>query len=538
MKRIPCWIPVCVLGVLVAFHPTIFSGFRQMQVDPGDTRLVNYFLEHGYRWATGQLHGSGFWNPRYFFPQQNVLAYSETLLGVGPLYWIWRGLGMGPESSFQVWLILVSVLNFVAVFTFLKRWFVSNPCIAAVGAYLFAFGSPRINQLIHPQLLAQFFPVLALHALGYILGAARLTRSATAKRSWLFVFFAASVLQLYSGFYHGWFLGFCLVIGFLWSLSSRQIRARYWLLLREDWLWIAGLGLVSAVALLPLARHYQFAAGSVGVRRFDDVVSMIPPLQAWFHLGTWNLLYSWLFQIKLFKIIPLEHEQRIGIGIVSFGLVILGIYLGVRRTQKQVALKVLFLTFATLFVVFLQFNGYTLFRYIFSWFPGASGLRGFCRVGVFLLLSHAIALVLALDWVRKWSKQGLVVALSLFCMTEQVVSTVSFNWRGYRRQFETVKQAIGPRCGYFLYSPILGPDSFPGVWKYQIDAMWAQLESGVPTLNGYSGNMPPGWAMGDNLIRRSFDDARIQSAVHWWIKKNSLIPGEYCLIRIPAGPSP
>ncbi len=538
MKQVRYWLPVCVLGVLVAYHPTIFSGFRQMQTDPGDTRLVNYLLEHGYRWATGRPGDSDFWNPKFFYPQQNVLAYSETLLGVGPLYWIWRGLGMGPESSFQVWMILVSVLNFAVVFAFLKRWFVSSSWIAVVGAYLFAFGAPRLNQFGHQQLLAQFFPVLALHALGYVLGAGQRNLSATARRSWLGVFFAASVLQLYSGFYHGWFLGFCLVIGFSWSLSLREIRARYWPLLREDWPWIAGLGLLSAVALFPLARHYVLAGDSVGLRRFEDVVSMLPTPQSWADLGDRSLLYSWLGESKLFRTIPIEHEQRLGIGFVSVGLVILGFFLGIRRTQKRAALRVLFLTFATSFIVFLQFKGYTLFRYVFPWFPGAKGLRGFSRIGVFLLLSHSVALVLALQWLRKRASLGVVVTVALLCMAEQVVSTPSFAWRAQRRQFEAVEREIGPRCRYFLYAPILKPDSFSGVWKYQIDAMWAQMESGVPTLNGYSGNVPPGWSLGNNLIRSSSDDARIRSAAQTWLQRNSLIFGDLCLIKMPAGIGP
>jgi hypothetical protein len=151
-------------------------------------------------------------------------------------------------------------------------------------------------------------------------------------------------------------------------------------------------------------------------------------------------------------------------------------------------------------------------------------------------LGHSVALVLALDWFRKWGKLGVAVGLALFCMAEQAVRTPSFNWRGYRRQFEAVEREIGPQCKYFFYAPILKSDSFPGVWKYQIDAMWAQLERGVPTVNGNSGNVPPGWALGNNLIRRPSDEVRIQASVQAWLRRNSLIPGELCFIKIPAGP--
>ncbi|HEX7507046.1 MAG TPA: hypothetical protein VF550_09760, partial [Polyangia bacterium] len=109
-------------------------------------------------------------------------------------------------------------------------------------------------------------------------------------------------------------------------------------------------------------------------------------------------------------------------------------------------------------------------------------------------------------------------------------------WRAYRRQFKAVERELGPQCKYFFYAPILKSDSFPGVWKYQIDAMWAQLEGGVPTVNGYSGNVPPGWTLGNNLIHRPSDEVRIQAAVQDWVRRNSLTPRELCFIKIPAGP--
>ena len=33
-------------GMLICFHPTILSGFKRMQADPGDTVLNHYILEH------------------------------------------------------------------------------------------------------------------------------------------------------------------------------------------------------------------------------------------------------------------------------------------------------------------------------------------------------------------------------------------------------------------------------------------------------------------------------------------------------------
>ena len=41
---------VGVVGIIMMHYPMIVSGLRRMQINVGDSRLINYFLEHNYRW--------------------------------------------------------------------------------------------------------------------------------------------------------------------------------------------------------------------------------------------------------------------------------------------------------------------------------------------------------------------------------------------------------------------------------------------------------------------------------------------------------
>ena len=68
---------VLLYGLGFAFSPTIFSGFRQMQNDPGDTVLNHYFLEHTWRWVSQREYKPELWSPAFFYPENNVLAYSD-----------------------------------------------------------------------------------------------------------------------------------------------------------------------------------------------------------------------------------------------------------------------------------------------------------------------------------------------------------------------------------------------------------------------------------------------------------------------------
>ena len=85
-----------IIGMLLAFHPMILSRLALMQGDWSDTRFNNYTLEHGFRWLTNTPGHEHFWSPPMFYPATNTAAYSDLLLGVAPLYWPWRIVGLAP----------------------------------------------------------------------------------------------------------------------------------------------------------------------------------------------------------------------------------------------------------------------------------------------------------------------------------------------------------------------------------------------------------------------------------------------------------
>src|SRR3712207_6730919 len=109
-------VPCSMLGLAMAHHPTLLSGFARIQGDPGDTRLNNYVLEHGYRWLSAAPGHERFWSPPIFYPAPNTAAYSDILLGVAPFYWFWRLVGLEADTAFQCWTLTVSSLNIVAAY--------------------------------------------------------------------------------------------------------------------------------------------------------------------------------------------------------------------------------------------------------------------------------------------------------------------------------------------------------------------------------------------------------------------------------------
>src|SRR5215472_9256094 len=142
-----------VLGLAMVHHPMILSGFARIQTDLGDTRLIHYLLEHGYRWSRREPAHRDLWSPPFFYPTANAAAYSDLLLGVGPVYWLWRVLGAPPDLAFGSWMVSMSALNYAAGLLLFGRGLGFGMPAAAAGASLVAFGAPRVNQLGHQQLL-------------------------------------------------------------------------------------------------------------------------------------------------------------------------------------------------------------------------------------------------------------------------------------------------------------------------------------------------------------------------------------------------
>src|SRR5690242_14979741 len=100
----------------------------------------------------------------------------------------------------------MGVLNFFAAYLPLRLGARLSPLASAAGAFLFAFGGPRLAHLTRQQLLAQFFTPIAVYALAMAVRS-HLDRASRLRTAlWIFLFSGCVVGQLYACFYHGWFL--------------------------------------------------------------------------------------------------------------------------------------------------------------------------------------------------------------------------------------------------------------------------------------------------------------------------------------------
>jgi hypothetical protein len=505
------------VGTLAVFWPTIVSHLALMQTDPGDTRLNNYILEHGYRWLCGdELHRS-FWDPPFFWPLRNVAAYSEILLGGAPVYWIPRAMGVVPDTAFQIWMMVTLALDYLAAFVLLRYGVRSSITAAAIGAFVFAFANARVTQLGHQQLLPQYFSVLVAYCL--FTSFRRLREQNSANNIAVILAFAFLVLQLYASFYLGWFLVFGLVVLGCCSVFAPGGRSELLKFLLVNRTAVAsGLG-ISILALSWMGYHYITAGQDIGHRPWRIVAEGVPRLQSWLYMGPGNLLYGWLYKHTSIGDMPMAHEHAIGVGLCTLLLCVYGAHTHWHKLWVRI------LTYATLSVVLLAMTypfGFSPWVGVWKYLPGASVIRAVARICLLLLIPVSIGVALGIDSIKR--PVVVFVLVALVCL-EQAHVTSYYDKGKVRERVATVSSLVSDQCRSF-YLPRL---SFSGGGMTdpemsQLDAMWTELAVSKPTLNGHSGQDPPAWRLFDKRVRSKAELLGLRQEIKSWADRNGLDP--------------
>jgi hypothetical protein len=344
--RIALAVGVGVLGVVMAHYPIVLSKFRLIQTALGDTRLIHYLLEHGYRWVQRMPEHLDFWSPPFFYPVKNAAAYSDVLLSVGPVYWLWRALGASPDLSFGLWMLSMSALNYAAGLLLFRRGFGFGLPAAVAGASLVAFGAPRLNQMSHAQLLPFFYSLLTLHALARLFANSSPGRMARAGY-WLLAT-AGLVAQLYTAVYPGWFLIIGLGLAGIIALAMRSCRGALLAVVWRDAWSIAAAGAVGAILLQPFLAHYLPAAREVRSQYLPMLRALHPRVGSWLHVGAGNWFWGWAANPAWTREVGfLEVEHRIGVGYLTSIACIVGLYLGRKWPTCRVAAVTAFILWLT-----------------------------------------------------------------------------------------------------------------------------------------------------------------------------------------------
>jgi hypothetical protein len=468
---------VLITGTLMAFHPTIFSGGRLVQTDPGDTLLNHYVLEHEWKWLTDSQYSASFWSPHFFHPTFEVLAYSENLIGTAPVYWLFRCF-FEEVSSFQWWMMTVTALTYLSMAWVLRRLDVSH-WLAAAGAAAFAFGLPRVSQLSHQQLLPAFYSPVAVYF------ACRLVQSP--RFGLLICIIIFTYLQLLASVYLGWFLALGLIIfGLVAITSDREFRTAMVNFLRSKWIGICLLMIVSVVAVAGLLLPYATANESFH-RSYSEVRLMLPRAESWLSPPPNSFWANLLPSVQG----PLSHEQHLFPGAVFMSLLLIAGVALVRPSEFPILVRTTLVTALVLMLISLNIDKISAWKLIYRHVPGTQAIRAVTRIFSVVYLMGWIAVLVTVSHAWKRTPRLASVAgpiVLVIALAEQWQTRLpAFDPAPFFAETERLAQEMGMGGVSVAY---VEPDPEAATWISELAAMWGGLKANVPVVNGYSGRKP------------------------------------------------
>ena len=235
-----------VITAVLAF-PLVRSLSVGFPSDPADPVLNAWILW----WNTQALPlTEQWWNAPAFYPTPNIMAYSEHLVGLIPVYTPFYWITGSPVVAYNLTFLLTFPLSGWAAY--LLGWELTRRRDAAwVAGLAFAFAPYRMDQLAHIQVLASFWMPLAL------LGLHRYLRMGSGQG--LMLFGVATAMQ---GLSNGYFLAFLPILVALWACWFSPTK--YW------WKSVGIIGMTGGVATLtslPFLLRYQSVHESLGLHR-------------------------------------------------------------------------------------------------------------------------------------------------------------------------------------------------------------------------------------------------------------------------------
>jgi hypothetical protein len=506
---------VAILGVAMAFYPTLISGFASTQIDAGDSRLNNYFLEHSFQVIFNRTYIGSLWEPAFFYPLKEVLAMSDNLWGSAPIYWVFRGF-FSPDISFQLWMIAATLLCFVS-FSAILRHFKVGHVLSAGGGFLFAFGMPRMTQLGHQQLLPQFYTPFAFLAVWRFMAQPNNTRFALAL---LMIY-----LQLLSGIYLGWFLLagviFLIPASVFVKHTSFQNLKNYFQSNKIAAASIVGIWFGATLwLLLPYLRMGERLDGGHSIGAVSTTVAR---LSSWM-LPPPNSLWSPLLEFQA-RAYSMPNEHRLFMGFTVLSLTVATIYAVFKRREiydieRERLVKACLLVSTTLFLIFLR--EIDIWKLVYWFAPGGKAIRVTARIFSLIYFFSLTAIFVTVDLYLKRSIKNvrvrtfLAAALCSLAMVEQIlIEPTSYIKAPFLQAEQEIAALMRQDCDLaYVEMGKHQPD-----WAQQLSAMWAGLYAGVPVINGYSSQPPPRYPI------KSMSSAQVRQ----WLRAD--FKGKLCMIK-------
>lgn len=538
-----------VIGLLVGgifFRQVVFSHFDLLLGDVGDARFNGVILEHWWQVVQGTVPCL---SPSFFFPVQGALGYSDAgFLNAIP-YIVLRYIGIEAFTAYQIVLFALIAAGWIGMVLFCRHCLKLSFFPTVIGAGLFVFPNSIATSIGHTQLLTVcLIPYLAIASFVFLQDIEKRSLSGVAAGIALAVLVPAI---FFTSYYIGWFSLFFVFLfsGICCARGAFPFRSK------TAWQRIVPYCLLSGVCFIPFLLTYLPMLKLFGSRSYQEMATMLPTLLDYVNVGPNN----WIWGKTLYSIFagigsrPMAHELVKGLPPFSlFTFVAFGVYfiyitrryqLSVGENESKLSQLAAGLC-ATVFLAWLlllKIQNVSLWWVVMKLIPGAGGIRAVYRFQHVLAfpisLVVAIGLHQAMNYLKNsshscvWKRAGLaaVVGLCFLLAGEQINKgpLATYSKQQQRDMFASIHPPP-EQAKVFALLPAEGVKKFS--YEAQIDAMILAQKFGLKTINGYSGQFPPGWG-------RIFDFDRPEyiASLERWIAHYNLQNDQLYFLDIKTG---
>jgi len=484
------WI-IPLITCIIGLHFTIIGicqyDLSKIPGDLGDARFNMYILEHGYLYINHIDHT--FWNAPFMYPFQNVIALSDNLLGSMPIYALFRFLSFDRETSFQLWFIVICILNFFVSFYTIKK-LTNNSIIASIGGYLFAFSIFLFCQFNHAQVFPRFISPLVIYwIIKYF-------------KKFQLKFILLITLGIVFQFYCAMYLGFILLIVIMpmfiiFFISNFSNALIFEFFKRSNLLKIFLIFISGLIMLLPLINHYLNIFKIIGPRNFNNVLLTVPILSSYFFSSNASLLWHFLSYHGI-RDNCAWWDQELFIGALPWLAFISTLILFAKKRFmiENKKLTLITLTLITCILLTIRFGDFTLFKFVFK-IPGFSAIGTVPRIMNVFLFLFSLLLSLLLNYIIKKNRNFWFSLILLFIIIDNLSipsKAGAFNKEESQERLEPIVLQLDSvnwnGKNAFAYMPKQHNEND---FKIQLDGMLASQLAHKPCINGYSSTSPKGF---------------------------------------------
>jgi hypothetical protein len=507
-----------ILGAISLFWATLFEG--RLVGDLLDARFTVVVNDHWYQTFVGN---QTFTNLNFYFPSGNQLGYSDAFFTTGIVSIPFRLFG---ATAIQSW-IFSNFLVVIVCLYFACKFFgnvLRNRTFAALLTLLIVSSYPFIAQMGHLQTVGYLlaFPLVFYLSRAYqdpsriavntIISI--LLFQIIALTSWYAFVFTCAIVAIIAG----------LSVLFIGVKESEGKISYILVSLRKNIVEISNFKktmMIISVVPLPLLWTiiYFVGFGKVTDKTYGEFV---------FYAPRWGDLFnsvnqSWGFQ-KYFNDLTQQtivgsFERALGVTPILFiiGVIIVITLISPSSTlsagdRKIVSVLVSASVLPGLILVTDE-AGHSLWRLIWAYIEPLRSIRVPFRISVFTtwILLFAMFFVLSRLKVRK----TYIIAIFVLIMVDTwrpVPSTWSHSEELSPSSRIVMNSLTEHNCSYFFLNPSL---SNVAPWITQVEAMTIANITGIPTVNGYSGNWPDGWPIQEYWGRAT------ELEIKLWVNKST-----------------